>query len=85
MPLPKSKEEIVDDLIDDILILVENGLTVDDILTALKLLDDERRRKREYAARNYKPTGKPVGRPKKVVTVPAPDLITTAAPAAATL
>lgn len=64
---PKTKEELVDDLIDDILLLVENGLTVDDILVALKLLDSERRRKREYAARRYKSTGNPVGRPKKVV------------------
>jgi hypothetical protein len=66
-----TKQDIVDELIDDILVLVENGLSVNDILIALKRLDYDRRRMREYMMKRYKPTGKPIGRPKKV-TQPAP-------------
>jgi len=74
-----TKQNIIDELIDDILVLVENGLSVNDILVALKLLDSERRRKRLYAARRYKPTGNPIGRPKKVVeTIPNPQPLTPA-------
>jgi hypothetical protein len=58
------------DIIDDILTLVEAGTTLEDIVLALKHLDNERRRKREYAVRRYQKTNRPPGRPKKDKVLP---------------
>jgi len=59
-----------DQIIDDILTLVEAGTTLEDIVLALKHLDNERRRKREYANRRYQRTYKPPGRPRKDKVLP---------------
>jgi hypothetical protein len=50
------------ELIDELLKLVEDGVTIDEISYALIFLNRERERKRNW----YKRTGKPVGRPRKI-------------------
>jgi hypothetical protein len=52
-----GKEKMVADLMQ----LFDDGTTMTDILKGLGMIESERARKR----RNYKPTGRPAGRPRK--------------------
>lgn len=45
--------------------LVDDGIEFEEIATALKFLEGERRRKRESYKKNHVPSERPPGRPRK--------------------
>lgn len=53
-------------MIADMIQVLDDGTTVGDILYALAFVKAERERKRLA----YKPTGRPLGRPRKVLELP---------------
>lgn len=55
-------------MIADLIQVLDDGTTIGDILYAMAFVKKERDRKKN----SYKPTGRPAGRPRKVIPMPEP-------------
>lgn len=53
-------------MINDLIQVLDDGTTIGDILYAMAFVKNERERKKN----RYKPTGRPLGRPRKVLPMP---------------